>query len=41
MGFEGRVTILFRVSEGRAEILRILYGGRNLGPLLGAPEEAE
>jgi toxin ParE1/3/4 len=31
MGFERRVTILFRVGEERVEILRILYGGRDLG----------
>jgi len=31
MGFEHRVTILFRVGEERVEILRILYGGRDLG----------
>ncbi len=30
MGFERRVTILFRVGEDRVEILRILYGGRDL-----------
>lgn len=30
MGFERRVTILFRVGKARVEILRILYGGRNL-----------
>lgn len=34
MGFEHRVTIQFRVGEERAEILRILYGGRDLGPQL-------
>jgi toxin ParE1/3/4 len=32
MGFEHRVTILFKVGEKRVEILRILYGGRDLGP---------
>jgi toxin ParE1/3/4 len=41
MGFERRVTVLFRVSKGRVDILRILYGGRNLEPLLGAPQGAE
>jgi toxin ParE1/3/4 len=30
MGFEHRVTILFRVGEKRVEILRILYGGQDL-----------
>jgi len=30
MGFEHRVTILFRVKKERVEILRILYGGRDL-----------
>jgi plasmid stabilization system protein ParE len=34
MGFERRVTILFRVEEQRVEILRILYGGQNLEPVL-------
>jgi len=34
MGFERRVTILFRVGEERVEILRILYGGRDIGPQL-------
>lgn len=34
MGFEHRVTILFRVGEERVEILRILYGGRNIDPVL-------
>jgi toxin ParE1/3/4 len=30
MGFEHRVTILFRVAKERVEILRLLYGGRDL-----------
>lgn len=30
MGFERRVTILFRVENERVDILRILYGGRDL-----------
>jgi toxin ParE1/3/4 len=30
MGFERRATILFRVGEKRVNILRILYGGRDL-----------
>jgi toxin ParE1/3/4 len=34
MGFERRVTILFKVGEKRVEILRILYGGQNLEPVL-------
>lgn len=34
MGFERRATILFRVGEERVEILRILYGGRDIGPQL-------
>jgi len=34
MGFEHRATILFRVGEERVEILRILYGGRDIGPQL-------
>ena len=32
MRFERRVTILFRVEDERVDILRILYGGRDLGP---------
>lgn len=39
MGFERRVTILFKVGEARVEILRILYGGRDLGPPLKKLEE--
>ena len=34
MGFERKVTILFKVGEKRVEILRILYGGQNLEPVL-------
>ena len=34
MGFERRVTILFKVEEKRVEILLILYGGQNLEPVL-------
>jgi toxin ParE1/3/4 len=34
MGFEHRVTLLFKLGEERVEILRILYGGRDLGPVL-------
>ncbi len=34
MGFERRVSILFRVGDERVEILRILYGGRDIGPQL-------
>ncbi len=30
VGFERRVTILFRVGEKQVEVLRILYGGRDL-----------
>jgi toxin ParE1/3/4 len=33
-GFERRVTVLFRVGEERVDILRILYGGRDVGPQL-------
>ncbi len=32
MGFERRATILFCVLEDRVEILRIYYGGQDLGP---------
>ena len=39
MGFERRITILFRVGENRVDVLRILYGGRDLGPSLGEAEE--
>jgi toxin ParE1/3/4 len=34
MGFERRVTILFKVENDRVEILRILYGGQNLETVL-------
>jgi toxin ParE1/3/4 len=34
MGFEHRVTILFKVGESRVDILRILYGGQNIDPVL-------
>jgi toxin ParE1/3/4 len=34
MGFERRVTILFRVGQDRVDILRILYGGQNLEPVI-------
>ena len=34
MGFERRVTILFRVGQDRVDILRILYGGQNIGPVI-------
>lgn len=34
IGFERRVTILFRVGQDRVDILRILYGGREIGPRL-------
>jgi len=30
MGFEHRITILFCVGQNRVDVLRILYGGRNL-----------
>ena len=41
MGFERRATILFRVGDRRVEVLRILYGGRNIDPLTGKSGEAE
>jgi toxin ParE1/3/4 len=34
MGFERRATILFRVEHERVDILRILYGGQNLEPVI-------
>ena len=34
MGFERRATILFHVGEDRVEILRVYYGGQDLGPEL-------
>lgn len=33
-GFEHRASILFRVGESEVEVLRILYGGQDLGPAL-------
>jgi toxin ParE1/3/4 len=32
MGFERRATILFCVGEDKVEILRVYYGGQELGP---------
>ena len=37
LGFERRVTIVFRVGDLDVEILRVLYGGRDLDGALGAP----
>jgi toxin ParE1/3/4 len=34
MGFERRATVLFRVGKNKVDILRILYGGRDLTPVL-------
>ena len=34
MGFERRASILFRAGKDKVEILRILYGGRDLTPAL-------
>jgi toxin ParE1/3/4 len=31
LGFEGRATIAFRTDGAQVEIVRILYGGRDLG----------
>jgi toxin ParE1/3/4 len=33
-GFERRVTLLFRVLESEVEVLRVLYGGRDLAGML-------
>jgi toxin ParE1/3/4 len=30
VGFRRRVTIMFRVSEDRVDVLRVLYGGRDV-----------
>lgn len=38
LGFERRVVIALRVGDGAATILRILYGGRDLGPAFFVPE---
>jgi toxin ParE1/3/4 len=41
-GFKRRVTILFHISGQQVDILRILYGGRDLEPLIAElPEEWE
>jgi hypothetical protein len=32
MGFERRATVLFSVGEEKVEILRVYYGGQELGP---------
>jgi toxin ParE1/3/4 len=34
MGFERRATILFCVGTEKVEILRVYYGGQDLGPAL-------
>jgi len=39
MGFERRATILFKVGNERVEILRILYGGQNLEPVIEKLQE--
>lgn len=39
MGFERRATLLFRVGETRVDILRILYGGRAVGPHIEQADE--
>jgi toxin ParE1/3/4 len=30
IGFERRATIVYRIEQGRVEIVRILYGGRDI-----------
>jgi toxin ParE1/3/4 len=37
-GFERRAAIAFHVTGEVVSILRILYGGRDLGPTLAEPE---
>jgi toxin ParE1/3/4 len=37
IGFERRVAILFQVAPGRVEIVRVLYGGRDLKAALRTP----
>jgi toxin ParE1/3/4 len=37
IGFERRVTIMFQVTPGTVEIVRILYGGRDVATALRAP----
>lgn len=37
LGFERRVTIVFRIVRDEVEIGRILYGGRDLEALLSDP----
>ena len=39
VGFERRITIAFRVGLQRVTILRILYGGRDLGRALSADQD--
>jgi len=34
MGFERRVSILFRVGDDVVEILRVLYGGQDIQSVL-------
>lgn len=35
LGFERRVAIAYRVDDDTVQILRIGYGGREIGPLTG------
>jgi toxin ParE1/3/4 len=37
LGFERRITIAFRVRHDAVEIVRVLYGGRNVDALLRQP----
>jgi toxin ParE1/3/4 len=37
LGFERRATIAFRVRRDSVEIVRVLYGGRNVDALLRQP----
>jgi toxin ParE1/3/4 len=35
LGFEGRVTIIFRVNDSVVSIIRIFYGGRDIESAFG------
>jgi len=41
VGFEGRVTIAFRVLKTRVEIVAIAYAGRQFEDDLGGPDDGD
>ena len=39
LGFERRVTLLFRLRKNEVEVLRVLYGGRDVDQALNEDQE--